>query len=123
MAQQIVPGSIPAIQEFEVSVTHGGACTIVAIQGELCLATVPALAERVAEASGGRFEQLVLDLRKVTFIDSTGIRQLLEAEAAAKAAGQGFAIVLEGGQPERVLELVGMTGRPARMRAEDLPDA
>ncbi len=123
MAQQILPGSIPAIQEFEVSVRQGGACTIVAIHGELCLSTAAALAERVAEASNGRSEQLVLDLREVTFMDSTGIRELLDAEAVAIAAGQRFAIVLEGGQPERVLELVGMTGRPARMPAEDLPDA
>ena len=45
--------------------------------GELDLATVPLVDSELAELWSRGFARLVLDLRDVCFLDSTGIRMLL----------------------------------------------
>jgi anti-anti-sigma factor len=45
--------------------------------GELDLATVPMVDEQLSELSSAGFTRLVLDLRSVRFLDSTGLRMLL----------------------------------------------
>ena len=67
--------------DFDLTVTRdgGGACHV-ALRGELDLATAARLEQALAEAG----DEVVLDLRGLTFMDSTGVRVLLEA-----AAGHG----------------------------------
>jgi len=59
----------------------------IVLTGELDLATSPAL-DRVlqdAEPSGGA--RVAVDLRRLTFMDSTGLRVLMRWDAAARSAG------------------------------------
>jgi anti-sigma B factor antagonist len=119
--EELAPAQPPAISDFQVEVRPDRELVVVEVHGELCLDTVPRLVERAGERVGSGFAQVVFDLREVTFLDSTGVRLLIETEHRAQNEGFRFAIVLDGGQPARVLELVGMTDRPARLRPEDLP--
>lgn len=52
---------------------------MIALRGELDLATVPAFAAAIDEAVDEGVRALVVDLRQVTFIDSTGLVTLLNA--------------------------------------------
>lgn len=52
---------------------HGG--TRLTLRGELDLGTAAQLEQALAEARG----DVLLDLRRLTFMDSTGVRVLLEA--------------------------------------------
>jgi anti-anti-sigma factor len=54
------------------------------LRGELDLGTAGQLESALAEAQ----EPVLLDLRELTFMDSTGVRVLLEA--AERAAGDGW---------------------------------
>ena len=55
--------------------------------------------------------QLVLDLKAVTFIDSTGVRLILIAREHALRHGAGF-VVVRGPEPVmRVLEEVGLVAQ------------
>jgi anti-sigma B factor antagonist len=119
--KELAPALSPAIPDFQVEIRPDRELLVVEVRGELCLDTVPRLVEQVGETVGSGFAQVVFDLREVTFLDSTGVRLLIETELRAEADGFRFAIVLDGGQPARVLELVGMLDRPARLRPEDLP--
>jgi anti-sigma B factor antagonist len=86
--------------------------------GELDLATVDRLERALHELRGAGASGVVLDLRGLTFMDSTGLSLTLRWTVAA--AQDGFAFSLIPGAPaiQRVFELAGMAGR-LRFRAPD----
>jgi anti-sigma B factor antagonist len=99
----------PAPILFDAHVHLNRETVVVDVRGELCLATAPMLLERLDELDRG-FTRLVLDLRQVTFMDSTGIRLLVQMQSRARADGFYFAISVEG-TPARTLQLVGLEDR------------
>ncbi len=83
-----------------------GAVSLV-LEGELDLANAPELDRRLrlAEAAGTR---VVVDLRSVAFIDSTGLSALVASRERHRERGAaGPALVVVDGQVRRVLELTG----------------
>jgi anti-anti-sigma factor len=86
----------------QVSVRHGVALLV--FRGELDLAAASAMRGRVESVAG---TGLVIDLRDVTFVDSSALRELLHARQTVVAAGAR--IVLAGVPPavRRLLELTG----------------
>ena len=60
---------------------------------------------------GQRIGYVVLDLREVTFIDSAGVRLVLEGSRALAAAGGELVVVRGGHEVQRLFALVGLDGR------------
>jgi anti-sigma B factor antagonist len=60
--------------------------------GELDIATVPRLDEAIEAALSSGPRQLIVDLRSLGFLDSSGLRQFIVL--ADRAAGEGFELVL-----------------------------
>jgi anti-sigma B factor antagonist len=88
---------------------------LVVAHGELDLATVPSIDAEVAELRARGVTSIVLDLREVSFMDSTGVRLLLQLDAESRADGFSFAIVdAVEGPVRRILELTGVDGRLPR---------
>ena len=82
--------------------------TVLAPAGELDVATAAAVQKRLLERPPEPGAQLVLDLGEVTFMDSTGIRLILQAREHALRHGGELRLV-RGPEPVmRVLELVGL---------------
>jgi anti-anti-sigma factor len=82
--------------------------TVLAPTGELDVGTVAALQKRLLERPMAPGAQIVLDLGEVTFMDSTGIRLILQAREHALRHG-GDLLLIRGAEPVmRVLELVGL---------------
>jgi anti-anti-sigma factor len=77
--------------------------------GELDLATVPLLSAPVEELRAGGCRHLIVDLSDLTFIDSTGLRFLLECYAESR--NDGFTLTLRPGPPavQQVFELTDTT--------------
>jgi anti-anti-sigma factor len=97
---------------FEIDVRPARSRVIVTPRGELDLATVGGLEAEVTDLRARGFTAVVLDLRELTFMDSTGLRLLLRLDEAALADGWSFAIVDDGGGPvRRLLELTCLTQR------------
>ena len=65
---------------FETDARRMGDVVVVSLTGELDMATAPAVQEAVERAQGEG--PIAVDLRELTFIDSTGIRALLDIYAA-----------------------------------------
>jgi anti-sigma B factor antagonist len=61
--------------------------------GEVDLATVGVVRERVADVTSAGFRRVVIDLRQVTFLDSTGLRLLLELNAASQSDGWELGVI------------------------------
>ena len=79
--------------------------------GELDLATVPMVDEQLAELSSSSFTRLVLDLRGVRFLDSTGLRMLLARHGRSTNDGVAFSVIPGPPVVQRVLENAGVDGR------------
>jgi anti-sigma B factor antagonist len=87
---------------------------VVAAQGELDIAAVADLHAALDEARAAGFEQVVLDLSGVTFIDSAGVAAL--RSAATDRPGRSAVAVEPGhGRAREILALTGvLDGLPAR---------
>jgi anti-anti-sigma factor len=100
---------LPIPEAFTVRNEQRGGASVVIPTGELDLATAPALEAALArafEAAGSG--RVVLDLRELEFIDSSGLRTLLTARKRADEAGAGFSLVAGHRGLERTLEIAGV---------------
>lgn len=111
---EVVVDSEPAMPDppempgrFTWDVVHDGRTVRVAPVGEFDLASRELLEPAIHELLGNGVDRLVLDLRRVCFLDSTGLGLALELEAAARA--DGFDLVLIPGPPDvqRIFEITG----------------
>jgi anti-sigma B factor antagonist len=76
----------------------------VRVTGELDIATAPQLAQMLGRAEE-RCQRVVLDLRQVAFMDSSGVRVILDANLRANAAGRRLVLVRGPSHVDRVLDL------------------
>ena len=97
--------TIPA---FAIRIVQSGPATHIHPAGELDIATTPALEQAIVDATTEHGAALVLDLRELTFMDSTGLRTLAQTNARAEQDGFSLAIVRGPRQIERVLEISGL---------------
>ncbi|MGE0028572.1 MAG: STAS domain-containing protein [Thermoleophilia bacterium] len=79
---------------------------LVVAEGELDLVGAPRLLDALP---GPGDAPVVIDLGSVGFMDSSGLRSLLEARQRCREAGRGFAIARPSEAVLRVLELVDLT--------------
>ena len=79
---------------------------LVVAEGELDLVGAPRLLDALPGPGDG---PVVIDLGSVGFMDSSGLRSLLEARQRCQDAGRGFAIARPSDAVLRVLELVDLT--------------
>jgi anti-anti-sigma factor len=94
---------------FELDVRHEGRTCVLSLVGELDLASAPTLEEAVAAACAKGAEAVVIDLRGVTFIDSTGLRGVLRARELAIAQDCRCSVVRTlPRQVARIFELAGI---------------
>ncbi len=73
--------------------------------GELDLGTVPPLEARIEELRSSGVATVALDLRQLTFMDSTGLRLLLRLNAESRSNGFHFVVIDCEGPVRRVLRL------------------
>jgi anti-sigma B factor antagonist len=79
----------------------------IALAGELDLSGARQLEARLDEVERERPARLIIDLEGLAFIDSTGLRLLLQADARARE--RGCELLLRRGEPsvQRVFEVTG----------------
>lgn len=82
---------------------------ILAVRGEMDMATVPALEERLEAAIRESVGAFVLDLSGVDFLDSTGLGVLLRARALLGREDRALAVICPYGRVRRVFELSGLS--------------
>ena len=97
---------------FTVETQQSNGAVRVIVRGELDMETGPRAddALRRIEASGPA--TVVLDLRDVSFFDSTGLQLVLDADVRAREEGRHFLVALaDDGEPRRVLLLAEVLNR------------
>ena len=98
------------VPSFELGVEADDGRVSFIPRGELDLATAPELEEKVLEAVRGGDRSVVLDLRELTFMDSTGVRTIVAAHKAAEEAGTDLRVIRPGADNpvSRVIEISGI---------------
>lgn len=94
---------------LEVRTAENDGAQIVSLRGELDLANVPT-AETALEGALQRGRRVIVDMRELQFIDSTGIALLVTALGHGGEAELGF-VPSESQAVNRVLELTGLADR------------
>ena len=94
---------------LEISVeqpSHG--VVIVAPSGELDMSNSEVLSNAISEARQGGATKLIVDLRELSFMDSSGLRLLLDTWNESKLSDRHLSIVVaKTGLVRRVLEVSG----------------
>jgi anti-sigma B factor antagonist len=103
--------SVPTGDHLAVICEQTSEHLVVQVAGELDIATAPALERQLQNAWASDPPALVLDLQGITFIDSTGVKLILEAHQRAIAEEKPFGLRRVPRQAKRVFDLAGLTGR------------
>jgi anti-anti-sigma factor len=83
----------------------------IAVAGELDLSSALTFDEEMRRAENKLPRTIVLDLRRLRFLDSTGLRLIMSAQSRARTRGRRLAIV-QGGEPvRRLFRLAGVNRR------------
>ena len=84
---------------------------VIALAGELDLDGAQRVREALQRAEAAEVHRIVLDLRDLDFIDSNGVRLIVEADVRSRTEG-GRLELIPGPRPvQRVFELTGTSER------------
>ncbi len=84
---------------------------LVAAKGELDVSSIASFAAAIEQASRSARPLIVIDLRELRFIDSSGVAALIKADNDARAAGRRMTVVRGPHQVQQLLELTGLAER------------
>lgn len=103
-----MPAIVIASPEARLSRERLAEHTVIAISGELDIASTPSLRERLHTALRDTGPYVVIDLSGVTFCDASGLALLVDARR--RAGPKGTTVVLAAPRPQmaRLLRLTGL---------------
>jgi len=103
-------GALRTVDSFEAKVLETGRGVLVRVRGPLDLHTAAGfLAQVRRHTATGKL--LVVDLRQAQYVDSSGIRALLQLQKDVEAAhGDLRLVVAPAGRVERVIKLLQLHG-------------
>jgi anti-sigma B factor antagonist len=80
----------------------------VTLAGELDIGSAPEVEEVLRKVESDGVQTLTIDLRGLTFMDSTGLRMLVAADKRAKDEGRALRIIRGPAPVQRILDLTGL---------------
>jgi len=100
------PGRVPGLEPFAVEVQRHDHVAIVQPRGELDVASVEMLRAALDGIEPAR--RLVLDLRGLSFMDSTGLHLLMALHQRAQRDGFQLTVVAPAAPLDRAIQLCGL---------------
>ena len=97
-------GSSPS---FEMTVDVRSGVVRLGLRGELDISSAPHVSEQLIRSEQDGCADIMLDLRELTFIDSTGLHALIQAWERARENGHRLLIVGASPDTRRLVELTG----------------
>ena len=99
------------MEKLSLETSLAGRGAVIALNGELDLAGAAALEHELARVESEYDGAVVLDLRGVGFMDSSGLRMIALAAQRAQSLGRRLALVPGSEQVMRVFEITRMHER------------
>lgn len=97
------------MSDLGLDVSERDGATVVAVHGDLDLATAPRLRELAVGRLMAGDRAVVLDLSGVEFLDSTGLGTLVAVLKRARSLDAGLALVITRERVRKVFELTALT--------------
>jgi anti-sigma B factor antagonist len=94
--------------ELRTEVSGVGGWTVVAVHGEIDVATSPTLRERLIDLVSNGATRMVLDLEAVDFVDSTGLGTIVSVLKRARTHGGDLRLVCTEARIRRLFEITGL---------------
>lgn len=89
------------------------------LSGELDLATAPGLEAIITRLCGDGVNGISLDLSGLTFMDSSGLQAVFNAQQLCREHGYDFLVASGNGQVLRLFEIAGVIGALPIVHRED----
>jgi anti-anti-sigma factor len=96
----------PEPSPFQVKAERVGTSALVIVEGELDIATLPELERAVTRMRSQGLELMVIDLRRLSFLDSMSIELLLRLHGDLAAAGASLVVVRGPRAVNRIFDLM-----------------
>ena len=96
-------------QEFQIEEKVAGALPVIAVSGEIDVATAPQLRECLHRVIAEGDATVVLDLLGVTFLDSTALGVLVGALKRCRELGGELHVVVADPRIMKIFEITGLT--------------
>jgi anti-anti-sigma factor len=96
---------------FDVTIEERGDTAHVTLLGELDISTATRLEDDLRRVEAGGPSVLVLDLSRLDFMDSTGLRLLIGADARARKEGRRLVLIRGNEMIQRVLRVTRLDER------------
>jgi anti-sigma B factor antagonist len=109
-----------ADQQLQIAATQGPDRMILALDGELDMASSGLLQDTLSGLDLDGSSAVVLDLRGVCFVDSTGLKTIFRVRKRVREGGRQFAVTRGSAQVQRLLSL---TRLDEHLDTIDTPDA
>ncbi len=106
-----VENRLREVSRLLLSTSVTGGTAIIALDGELDLAGAAALEQELALPEADSARAIVLDLRRVRFMDSSGLRVIVVTLQQSQDRGRRFALVPGAAQVMRVFDITRMRER------------
>jgi anti-anti-sigma factor len=87
---------------LDLSIDRQGPATMVSLKGELDISEVNRVQQELLSAEAAHPPVLVIDLRELTFIDSSGLRLVIEADLRGRREGRRLVVVPGPEQVHRI---------------------
>ena len=100
-----------SVGRLTVHSERDGIMHTVRLEGELDLASAEQLERELLRVERSDALSIVLDLSALEFIDSTGVRLIIQADARSRADSHRLALLRGPRAVQRVFELTGMLDR------------
>jgi anti-sigma B factor antagonist len=94
--------------EFRLEAIEQGLVTVLRLTGELDLASGPRLTAEIEPTLTRRPATLAIDLRQLTFMDSSGIHAIIAAERRCRQRGTRFYLIRGSATIERLMAVCGL---------------
>ena len=99
------------MKTFDVKTEDRGGAVLLKLTGELDISSAAKVEDELSRVEPRKPEQIVLDLSALDFMDSTGLRLLIAADARARDEGRRLTIV-KGPEPvQRVFRITRLEER------------
>ncbi|MGI8506799.1 MAG: STAS domain-containing protein [Solirubrobacteraceae bacterium] len=104
---------------FTTEVRSEGRAAIIVVRGELDLASSPELEEQLERVWDSGTELVVIDLRELEFMDSTGLSVIVRAHQRLTEEGRVLSLVKGSQQVQRLFDVTGVA---ERLQLVDTPE-
>ena len=107
------------MRSFNVELAEQGEATHVLLSGDLDLSTAKHAEQAIQDAERSGHRTVVVDLRRLSFMDSTGLRVIVSADKRARRMNRRVVIIQGPAAVRRVFEI---TRLGERLEIVDTPE-